>query len=59
MAHRVTEIRDFVHCRTDDGKVLRAMNIVEEHSRECLAMRTKRWLNSTNQTDVVTDLLIL
>lgn len=25
---------DFVHCRTDDGKVLRTLNILDEFSRE-------------------------
>ena len=29
---------DFVHCRTDDGKVFRTLNILDEFSRECLAI---------------------
>ena len=33
---------DFVHCRRDDGKVLRTLNILDEFSRECLAIRVKR-----------------
>ncbi len=50
---------DFVHHRTDDGKVFRALNILDEHSRECLAIRVRRKLNSTDVIDALTDLFIL
>ena len=50
---------DFVHHRTDDGKVFGTLNILDEHSRECLAIRVKRKLNSTDVIDVLTDLFIL
>ena len=50
---------DFVHHRTDDGKVFRALNILDEHSRECLAIRVNRKLNSTDVIDVLTALFIL
>ncbi len=40
---------DFVHCRTDDGKAFRTLNILDEYSRECLAIRVKRKLNSTER----------
>ena len=50
---------DFVHHRTDDGKVFRTLNILDEHSRECLAIRVKRKLNSTDVIDTLTDLFIL
>ncbi|MFG6554478.1 IS3 family transposase [Sulfitobacter sp. 1A16808] len=50
---------DFVHCRTDDGKAFRTLNILDEHSRECLAIKVKRKLNSTDVIDVLTDLFIL
>ena len=33
---------DFVHHRTDDGKVFRTLNILDEFSRECLAIRVNR-----------------
>ena len=36
---------DFVHCRTDDGKVFRTLNILDEFSRECLAIKVDRKLN--------------
>ncbi len=32
------------------------MNILDEYSRECLAIRVKRKLNSTDVMDVLTDL---
>jgi len=50
---------DFVHHRTDDGRVFRTLNLLDEHSRECLAIRIKRKLNSTDVIDVLTDLFIL
>ncbi len=50
---------DFVHCRTDDAKAFRTLHILDEHSRECLAIRVERKLNSTDVIDALTDLLIL
>ena len=50
---------DFVHHRTDDGKAFRMLNILDEYSRECLAIRIKRKLNSTDVIDTLTDLFIL
>ena len=50
---------DFVHHRTDDGKAFRMLNILDEHSRECLAIRINRKLNSTDVIDTLTDLFIL
>ena len=50
---------DFVHCGTDDGKVFRTLNILDEFSRECLAAKGRRKLNSTNVIDALTDLFIL
>lgn len=50
---------DFVHHRTDDGKVFRTLHILDEHSRECLAIRVKRKLNATEVIDALTDLFML
>ena len=50
---------DFVHHRTDEGKAFRTLNILDEFSRECLAIRVKRKLNSTAAIDALTDLFIL
>ena len=50
---------DFVHHRTDDGRAFRTPNILDEYSRECLAIRVKRKLNSIEVIDALTDLFIL
>jgi len=50
---------DFVHCRTDDGKAFRTLNIIDEFSRECLAIKVDRKLNSTNVINALTDQFIL
>ena len=50
---------DFVHCRTDDRKAFRTLNIIDEYSRECLAIRVDRKLNSGNVIDALSDLFIL
>jgi transposase InsO family protein len=50
---------DFVHHRTDDGRAFRTLNVIDEYSRECLAIRVKRKLNSLDVIDTLTDLFIL
>lgn len=50
---------DFVHHRTDDGRVFRTLNLIDEFTRECLAIRVKRKLNSNDVIDVLTDQFIL
>lgn len=39
---------DFVHERTHDGRALRMMTVLDEYSRECLAIEVGRHLNSKN-----------
>ncbi len=48
-----------MYCRTDDGKALRTLNIIDEFSRECLAIRVKCKLNSVDVIVALTDLFIL
>ena len=50
---------DFVRHRTDNGSAFRTLNILDEHSRECLAIRVKRKLHPTEVIDALTDLFIL
>ena len=45
--------------RTDDGRAFRALNILDEFSRDCLTIRVKQKLNSTGVIDALTDLFIL
>ena len=48
-----------MHCRTDDGKAFRTLNIIDEYSRECLEIRFDRKLNSGHVIDALSDLFIL
>jgi len=50
---------DFVHHRTHDGRAFRMLNIVDEFTRECLAIRVARKLKSTDVIDVLSDLFLI
>ena len=50
---------DFVQDRTADGRAYRMLNVIDEFTREVLAIRVARSLNSTDVVDVLTDLFIL
>ena len=50
---------DFVEDRTHDGRKYRMLNIIDEFTRECLAIRVNRKLNSTDVIDVLSDLFIM
>ena len=50
---------DFVEDRTHNGRKFRMLNIIDEFTRECLAIRIDRKLNSTAVIDVLSDLFIL
>jgi putative transposase len=39
---------DFVHDRTHDGRPLKILTVLDEYSRECLAIRVTRKMNSLN-----------
>ena len=49
---------DLVEDRTRDGRKFRTLNVVDEFSRECLAIRVARRPGSTEVIDVLTDLFI-
>jgi putative transposase len=50
---------DFVEDRTHDGRKIRMLNIVDEYTREALAIRVARRLNSADVIDALSDLFIL
>ncbi len=50
---------DFVEGRTHNGRKFRMLNIIDEFTRECLAIRIDRKLNSTDVIDALSDLFIL
>ena len=49
---------DFVHDRTYNGKAIRMLTVIDEHTRECLAIEADRKLNSQNVMDVLSQLFI-
>ena len=49
---------DFVESRTHDGRKFRMLNLIDEFTRECLAIRIDRKLRSTDVIDVLSDLFI-
>jgi transposase InsO family protein len=50
---------DFAEDRTHDGRKFRMLNVVDEFTRECLAIRVARKLKATDVIDVLSDLFIL
>lgn len=50
---------DFVEARTHDGRKFRMLNLIDEFTRECLAIRIDRRLRSTDVIDVLSDQFIL
>jgi transposase InsO family protein len=50
---------DFVEDRTCDGRRYRMLNIVDEFTRECLAIKVERKLNSMNVIETLADLFLL
>jgi transposase InsO family protein len=49
---------DFVEDRTRDGRRFRMLNVLDEFTRECLAVRVARKLGSADVIDVLADLFI-
>ncbi|GAU86069.1 mobile element protein [Bosea sp. BIWAKO-01] len=50
---------DFVEDRTHDGRKFRMLNVIDEFTRECIAIRIDRKLKSTDVIDVLSDLFVL
>ena len=49
---------DFVTDRTADGRAFRILNIIDEYSRECLAILVKRCITSQDVMDQLFELII-
>ena len=47
---------DFVMDRTHNGKAYRMLTVIDEYTHECLAIKTKRQLNSTDVLECLNDL---
>lgn len=49
---------DFVQCRTHDGRAIRMLSVVDEFTRECLAIDVARRLNSDDVLERLTWLFV-
>jgi putative transposase len=50
---------DFVEDRTHDGRKYRMLNVIDEFTHECLAIRVSRKLKATDVVDVLSGLFIV
>jgi Transposase and inactivated derivatives len=50
---------DFVSAKTHDGRSLRLLTLIDEHTREALAIRVARHLNSLNVIETLADAMLL
>ena len=49
---------DFMIARTDDGRAFRILSIIDEYSRECLAIMVKRHITSQDVVDQLFEMFI-
>jgi len=49
---------DFIQDRTHDGRALRMLTVIDEYTRECLAIEVARKLNSMNVIECLGDLFV-
>ena len=49
---------DFVHARTQDGRSLRLLTMIDEFTRECLAIRVARRLSSAHVIEVLGECML-
>lgn len=64
MHHRATHADhvwtwDFIHDRTEDGRALKWLSIVDEFTRECLALEVRRSFKSVDVIDVLKELFLI
>ena len=50
---------DFIHDRTEDGRALKWLSVVDEYTRECLALEVRRSFTSLGVIDVLRELLLI
>jgi putative transposase len=49
---------DFIHDRTEDGRALKWLSVVDEYTRECLALEARRSFRSVDVIDVLRELVL-
>jgi transposase InsO family protein len=50
---------DFVSARTHDGRTLRLLTLIDEYTRECLAIRVARRLGSQEVIETLADVMLV
>jgi transposase InsO family protein len=50
---------DFVEAQTLDGRKLRLLTLIDEFTRECLAIRVARWINSFGVIETLADVMLV
>ena len=50
---------DFVQIRTEDGRGVRLLTVMDEYTRECLAIRAARSLRSADVLETLAELMVL
>ena len=49
---------DFVLVRTKDGRAVRLLTVIDEYTRECLAIRVDRHIRSADVIETLTELMV-
>ena len=49
---------DFVACRTEDGRAVRMLTVIDEYTRECLAIKVARRIKSDDVIHALTELFV-
>jgi putative transposase len=50
---------DFVHDRTEDGRAIKWLSVVDEYTRECLALEVRRSFKSQDVIQVLRELILI
>jgi transposase InsO family protein len=50
---------DFIHDRSEDGRALKWLSVVDEYTRECLVLEVRRSFTSGDVIDVLKELLLI
>ncbi len=50
---------DFVRTRTHDGRPVRLLTVIDEHTRECLAIKVARGIRSGDVLELLTEIFVL
>ena len=57
--NHVCQSYDFVSAKTYDGRTVRMLNLIDEHSRECLLIRAERRWSSAKVIEALADVMVI